>query len=405
MLDDFYKKLRMNKRLVRHLATHPDMLPSALRILTGAKRRARNEFDRGSPVAGPPITVILRVTHRCNQRCVQCGLWGEHGVLKQAALGPELTSAELVQLVSELAPWRSFISFFGGEPLLRDDLPCVVAHASSLGLLTTINSNGLLLAKRADDLVQAGLTYLKVSLDGPREINDEIRRADHAYDRTVGGLLELMRVRQARRCAVPIIQLCATITKQNQYDLIRIAELADWLGVDVLAILFGIFTTKRLVDETDQIFQRQFGIRAGYWRGFALDREGMDVVAIRRQIEEIKRRRWRFIYRQYPADTAAFDIGLHYNDPSRAHGRGRCIVPWFRMQVMPNGDVAMCEDTPDYVVGNIREHRVQDLWNNPLYQRFRRYILEHGVFPVCARCSALYEIPHYSNAIVEGSHA
>jgi radical SAM protein with 4Fe4S-binding SPASM domain len=396
----FYHQVRMNRRLLRHVTMHPALLPAVLRVAQGARRYAQRYFDRRSLISGPPVTVIVRVTHRCNQRCIQCGLWGRRGVLKQAEpswLDQELTTQEMIDLVSGLAPFRPFLSFFGGEPLLRADLPQVIAHATSRHLLTTMNSNGLLLTERAEALVRAGLTYYKASLDGPPGVNERIRVCPDSFSRAFSGIEQLLGIRRALASPVPIVQLCATVTPENQYDLIRIAELADGLGVDVLAILFGIFTTEELLGATDRILLREFGIRSRYWPGFVLDRTGMDVPAIRRQIAEIKARRWRFEYRQYPADTRVFDLDVHYHRPEQAHGRGRCIVPWFRMQVMPNGDVALCEDTPDYVAGNIREQNPLEIWNGVRYQRFRQYLLEHGVFPVCTRCSALYEIPHYQN--------
>jgi radical SAM protein with 4Fe4S-binding SPASM domain len=70
------------------------------------------------------------------------------------------------------------------------------------------------------------------------------------------------------------------------------------------------------------------------------------------------------------------------------------------MQLMPNGDIALCEDTPDYVAGNIFEQEPMEIWNGHRYRKFRKYILENGIFPVCSRCSALYEIPHYLNALM-----
>ena len=190
------------------------------------------------------------------------------------------------------------------------------------------------------------------------------------------------------------------ITKENQYNLVDIAEIANSLGVDVFALLFGIFTTHELIAKTDEITQSEFGFKTHFWHGFTLDRVGIDVKAIEEQIKHIKSRKWRFAYRQYPQDTKAFSINDHYNHPDKPHGKGLCIVPWFRMQVMPNGDVALCEDTPDYIVGNILDKEPLDIWNNEQFIEFRKYILENKIFPVCSRCSALYEIPHYANASI-----
>jgi len=390
----------VNIRLVRHVAAHPGKLRCVWRVWGGARRCAKESFDKRSVVAAAPTTVILRLTHRCNQRCVQCGLWGENGALKDMgpnSLNNELSTRQFVSVIERIAPARPFISFFGGEPTLRGDLGQLVAAASSHGMLTTMNTNGLLLSEHAAEIVRAGLGFCKVSLDGPKDVNDRIRRGSDSYEKTVAGVRELLRERERQKSPTPIVQICSTVTNENQYDLIEIAQIADRLGVDLFALLFGIFTTEELVHRTNVRMKELLGVESTYWPGFVMDRSAMDIDAIRTQVEAIKRRNWRFKYKQYPDDTRVFDIDTHYNRPNEVHGRGLCIVPWFRMQVMPNGDVALCEDTPDYIAGNILEQDPLDIWNGERYQTFRQTILDEGIFPVCARCSALYEIPHYKN--------
>lgn len=72
------------------------------------------------------------------------------------------------------------------EPLLREDLPEILAHAKSIGLLTALVTNGKLLAPRAHEL--GDLDYLSVSFDGiksycdlrggdPNEVIEGIRKA------------------------------------------------------------------------------------------------------------------------------------------------------------------------------------------------------------------------------------
>ena len=50
------------------------------------------------------------------------------------------------------------------EPLLRQALPDILSHAKSLGLITSLITNGRLLAQRAKELTD--LDYLSVSVDG-----------------------------------------------------------------------------------------------------------------------------------------------------------------------------------------------------------------------------------------------
>lgn len=386
------------KRLLGCVLADPEKLPSLLRIVTGAREYTQKYYDKGVLTSPSPITIIIRITHRCNQRCIMCGQWGANGYLRKNDSDlTELTTSQIISFLDKMAYFRPFISFFGGEPLLRDDISEIISFANKKHLLTTMNSNCLLLSSKTEALVRSGLTFYKASLDGPPGVNEAVRGSCNSYHEAVEGLKRLMEERLRLRSPTPIIQMCTTITKENQHCLLDIAEIADDLGVDIWALLFGIFTTESLIKASDAISEADLGFKWKWWQGFVLERSGMDIEAIESQLREIKRRKWRFRYRQYPADTGAFDIGVHYNRPNRAHGGALCVLPWVRMQIMPNGDVALCEDTPDYVAGNILTEDPLQIWNGERYIRFRNHIKEKGVFPVCTRCSALYEIPHYQN--------
>jgi len=56
------------------------------------------------------------------------------------------------------------VKFTGGEPLLRKDLPEIIASVPS-GMESSLTTNGTLLARMAPDLKAAGLARVNVSLD------------------------------------------------------------------------------------------------------------------------------------------------------------------------------------------------------------------------------------------------
>jgi MoaA/NifB/PqqE/SkfB family radical SAM enzyme len=65
------------------------------------------------------------------------------------------------------------ISFTGGEPLLREDIGRIIGYAASKGITSKINTNGLLIAKKIDQL--AKVEQVNLSFDGPEDIHDQIR--------------------------------------------------------------------------------------------------------------------------------------------------------------------------------------------------------------------------------------
>jgi radical SAM protein with 4Fe4S-binding SPASM domain len=59
------------------------------------------------------------------------------------------------------------------------------------------------------------------------------------------------------------------------------------------------------------------------------------------------------------------------------------------LEVNSNGDVSLCRDYHDYVIGNITKDRVEDIWNNDAAIKFRKSISQDGPMPVCRRCCGL----------------
>ena len=105
----------------------------------------------------------LSVTERCTLRCVYCRK--DEGICPKAA---ELTTEEFFRIAKvcvDLGVNR--IRLTGGEPLLRKDIVEIVRRLSTLDGLKelTMTSNGQILAEQAEDLKQAGLTRINISID------------------------------------------------------------------------------------------------------------------------------------------------------------------------------------------------------------------------------------------------
>ncbi len=115
---------------------------------------------------GRPLRNLrLSVTDRCNLRCAYCMPDEEYSWLPKADI---LTFDEIARLVdSFLVLGVDKIRLTGGEPLLRRELPTLVALlAGKPGLRDlALTTNGVLLEGLAGELRHAGLKRLTVSLD------------------------------------------------------------------------------------------------------------------------------------------------------------------------------------------------------------------------------------------------
>ncbi|QCC47789.1 TIGR04347 family pseudo-SAM/SPASM protein [Halobellus limi] len=187
-------------------------------------------YDDGRDSAREQITeerttkpvVVWNLTRRCNLYCQHCYA----GADLDAAPG-ELTTDEGKRLLDELAEYGvPVVLFSGGEPLVRDDLEELVAHAADVGIRPVLSTNGTLATpERAAALREAGLKYAGVSVDGMPERNDEFRGEEGAFDAAVRGIENFLD-------AGLKTGLRYTITEKNAADMESVVDLLSEVGVD-----------------------------------------------------------------------------------------------------------------------------------------------------------------------------
>jgi len=115
-------------------------------------------------LARPLGSLRVSVTDRCNLRCRYCMPEEEYVWLPKSSI---LTFEEIARIVGVFAGLGARkLRLTGGEPLLRHDLPTLVGMLTPLDLSDlAMTTNGLLLAKWARSLRDAGLRRVTVSLD------------------------------------------------------------------------------------------------------------------------------------------------------------------------------------------------------------------------------------------------
>ena len=140
-----------------------------------------------------PKALYVSLTADCNFRCAGC----HYG--RDFMAGHQLPW-EVGEPLLEDAKETGFrtIRLYGGEPLLHRDLPRYVEKIDALGLDMWLTTNGLLLSKKIDALVAAGLRRLSIGFYG---LGDE-------YDRYV-----------ARRGAFRVVERAIRETRERHPDL------------------------------------------------------------------------------------------------------------------------------------------------------------------------------------------
>ncbi|MFA9431441.1 GTP 3',8-cyclase MoaA [Egicoccus sp. AB-alg2] len=175
---------------------------------------------------GRPVEDLrVSVTDRCNLRCRYCmprEVFGpDHAFLERDEL---LTFEELARLA------RVFVGLgvrklrlTGGEPLLRRDLPGLVAQLAPIDGLhdLAMTTNGVLLRRFAQPLAEAGLRRVTVSLDA---LDDATFRQLADTNAPVGTVLD--GIAAAREAGLDPIKVNCVL--QRGVNDAQIEELAGW---------------------------------------------------------------------------------------------------------------------------------------------------------------------------------
>lgn len=136
----------------------------------------------------------LSVTDRCNIRCTYCMPAGPLQFLPREQI---LTFEEIERFVRVAAQAGvDRLRLTGGEPLVRSDLPRLVAMLTKIEGIreVTLTTNGLLLANHAQALRDAGIARLNISLDSlNKETFRELARRD-GLDRVLEGIAAAQQV-------------------------------------------------------------------------------------------------------------------------------------------------------------------------------------------------------------------
>ncbi len=313
--------------------------------------------------------LILYPHSRCNCRCVMCDIW-------KIESADEISLLDLERHASDIATLGvRWVVFSGGEPLMHSDLFRLSARLRRDGIRTTMLSTGLLLAGNASSIV-TGIDDVIISLDGPQDAHDRIRRVRGAFDLLASGVRAVHVVKPE----FPISARC-TVQRGNHSRLRETLDAARKLGLRSISFLAADLTstafnrpggwpverqaqvaltaseTDRLEDEIEQIIELpELG-------GFVLETP-----------EKLRR-----IVRHFRAY-----LGLA--EPIAP----RCNAPWVSAVIESDGTVRPCFFHPP--LGTVKDSSLIEVLNSARARDFRR-TLDIPHHPICKRCVCSLYLP------------
>jgi len=171
-----------------------------------------------------PYSAQIELTLRCNGKCPFCSIHS----LPESILGSDMSTQQIKHLIDEIGNLGVLaLSFTGGEPTLRKDLPELIYYTGIIhDFMNGIATNGYLLPKLFKEQKIEGLDYILLSLDYPTAQLHDKMRGIKVFNRVIES------INLANKYDIkPIIS--TVVMKDNIHLLDDICQLAEKLGCSI----------------------------------------------------------------------------------------------------------------------------------------------------------------------------
>jgi MoaA/NifB/PqqE/SkfB family radical SAM enzyme len=320
--------------------------------------------SRGADLVSLPI-LLLNVHEHCNCRCLMCDIWQRKDGKELDLSDFERHRASIVRLGVRQ------VVLTGGEPLLHRNIEALFEFFRGCNVSITLLTTGLLLSKRAD-VVAANVDEIIISLDGPEEVHDRVRRVKGAY-RLIGEGIRAVRQRKAN---MPVHGRC-TVQKENHGLLREAVAGAKFLGMDSISFLAA--------DVTSQAFNREL-----VWPGERQSQvvlTGQEVEALEDEIASLTRDNYEDIRTKFISESAEklWRIARRFREQlgEMPPVAPRCNAPWVSVVMEVDGSVRPCFFHRK--IGSVREQTLEQVINGQEARRFRAS-LDVSENAICKRC-------------------
>lgn len=299
-----------------------------------------------------PVLSEIALTYRCNNRCTFCYA----DAPRRASAVPEMSTAQVKRVIDRICDEAHCptLSFTGGEPTLRDDLPELIAYAASKRMRVNLITNGVKLADAAycQTLAAAGLDSAQVSVEGgSAAVHDAITRHPGAWECATAAVHNLRAVHVHTHTNT-------TVCGGNRDHLDALVDyIADELHSEYFSMNMVIRTGTALDHAEDDIRYRDIGPIIDHVQAYA-EAKGTRLV-------------W---YSPVPYCL--------YNPVQAGLGGKSCACVDGLISVNPSGELLPCSSF-EHGIGSLLVRPFDEVWNSrtALYWRRKEFLP-----PVCRGC-------------------
>lgn len=350
--------------------------PLRREVKLGPPRRGRtwrfaktvfNLLRRPEVVRDLPVHLQLESTDACNLHCTSCS---RDMLVDKAKL---LTEAQWKKIIDELQPTNINVSGIG-EPFLHPDILRIVRYARSKGSKVNCATNFTRVRGRHREIVEAGFSQLKVSIDSATPDTYRKIRGEDFFGTIIDNVKEVQRWKAELGSATPSVRFNFALQHLNFQEAADLVDLAAKVGVD--GIYFQYLSYVDMEDRKDMLTadMTEQGLR--------------DVLteAERRAKEHGVNTNLNIWWRDWDILWNAMQPISEFRPNEKS-----CYFPWMSTWLGADGWIRPCPIMPwthdEGRMGHIDDSSFEEIWNNEKYRELRR-ALARGERPTrsCKLC-------------------
>jgi len=365
------------------------ILPPELASHYGIKPGDRVRLDDANGVhlrrpASQLAKLYIEPTNQCNLDCRTCirNVWDEPlGIMSGAVF------TRVIEGLRTFSPPPTV--FFGGfgEPLFHPKIVAMVAQAKALGASVELITNGTRLTPELSrELIAAGLDVLWVSIDGATPESYADVRLGAALPQVIENVRQFRDARVPSHRPTPEIGFAFVAMKRNIADLPAVLRLGRGLGASRFLVTNVLPYTDALCDEVlyDRALNDIFYLRSIWVPHLSLPKMDLNEVT-RESLYQVMRG----------------SVNMSWVNANLGGANDRC--PFIENGVGAigwDGGLSPClellhnhtsflnryaRSARRWIIGNVLERELADLWNAPAHIAFRERVQEFDFAP-CTFC-------------------
>jgi MoaA/NifB/PqqE/SkfB family radical SAM enzyme len=226
-----YGPQELGQTFLRYL---PAILNSPKRI--GIKKllnAMRAEFERRIKrvkLSSHPFILHIELTNICNLKCPYCLTGNDTNYQQKGYLSLE----GFKKIIDDLKDYLILVRLDGvGESFLNKNFIEMVAYASQNNIISAVSTNFVAISKEdTENLIDAGLDYLIVGLDGATEEVYQKVRPGGKLDTIIENTKYLAEKKKSRKSKIPLIETQFVTFEENYHETEQVRTLSVSLGAD-----------------------------------------------------------------------------------------------------------------------------------------------------------------------------